>query len=143
MTQTAHAGAIAIVAALVHGPVQAQSQQQQRELCHGKHGVPADPGRPELLIEHSTAIIERGSRSARDLAVAFTNRGLGYRQTLEHQRAFEDFDQAIKLDANYLPAYCERGNLYWEEGKIERARQDFDQVARLKRRETELQVEEF
>src|SRR5262245_26019418 len=134
--------AIMFVAAFVHWTAQAQTQQQ-RELCYGKNRVPAEPGRPELLIDDSTAIIESGRRSARDLAVALTDRGLGHRQTLEHQRAFEDFDQAIKLDPNYLPAYCERGYLYWEEGEFERARQDFERVIRLKRREADLDVEEF
>jgi len=132
--------AIMIMAALVQAPAQAQ---QHRELCYGKNGAPADPERPERLIEDSTAIIESGRRSARDLAVAFTDRGRGHRQTFEPQDALEDFDQAIKLDPKYLPAYCERGDLYWEQGDIERARRDFDQVIRMRRREADLNVEEL
>jgi tetratricopeptide (TPR) repeat protein len=130
--------AIVIMAALVQAPA-----QQHRELCYGKSGAPADTGRPERLIEDSTAIIESGRRSARDLAVAFTDRGRGHRQTFEPQHALEDFDQAIRLDPSYLPAYCERGDLYWEQGDIERARQDFDRVTRLRRRDPELNVEEL
>ena len=151
MTQTAQArwattrmitGAAIVIVSLVHGPVQTQAQQQ-RALCYEKHGLPRDAGRSALLINENSAIIESGIHSARDLAVALTNRGLGYRQTHDYQRAFNDFDEAITLDSTYLPAYCERGDLYREQGDIERARQDFDQVTQLKRREAELSVEEF
>ena len=46
-------------------------------------------------------------------------------------------------DADYLPAYYRRGNLFWEIADFERARQDLDQIDRLKRREAVLSAEEL
>jgi len=98
---------------------------------------------PEILISGCTAVIQSGIHSGRNLVVAFTNRGLGYRGTFQYERAFADFDQAIGLDSNYLPAYHQRGSLYWERGDFERARQDLDQIARLQGLEAEPGAEEL
>jgi tetratricopeptide (TPR) repeat protein len=62
---------------------------------------------------------------------------------LQYESAFADFDQAIGLDADYLPAYYQRGSLFWETADFERARQDLDQIGRLKRREAVLSAEEL
>jgi tetratricopeptide (TPR) repeat protein len=137
------AGGITVIAAvLLYEAVQAQTEQQCA-LCYGKTGAPLDLEPPEILISGCTAVIQSGTRSGGDLAVAFTNRGLGYRRTSQFERAFEDFSQAITLDSTYTPAYYHRGKMYLERGEIQRAEEDFDQVARLKRREAELAVEEL
>ena len=137
------AGGMTVIAAvLLHEAVQAQTEQQWA-LCYGKADVPADLEWPEILISGCTAVIQSGKRSGHDLAVAFTNRGLGYRRTSQFERAFEDFSQAITLDSTYTPAYYHRGKMYLERGEIQRAGQDFDQVARLKQRAAELGVEEL
>jgi len=137
------AGGMTVIAAvLLHEAVQAQTEQQWA-LCYGKADVPADLEWPEILISGCTAVIQSGKRSGHDLAVAFTNRGLGHRRAFQFERAFEDFSQAITLDSAYTPAYYHRGNMYLERGEIQRAGQDFDQVARLKQRAAELGVEEL
>jgi tetratricopeptide (TPR) repeat protein len=110
---------------LIHGPIQAQTPQQL-EWCYGKDGAPPDPSQPELLLDACTAIIQSGTNSARDVAAAFTNRGFGYWQTHQRERALNDFNRAINLDADYLPAYCGRGSLYHELGEITQAIPDFD-----------------
>jgi tetratricopeptide (TPR) repeat protein len=135
-------GTMLISAVVLHEPVQAQTAQQCA-LCYGRTGAPLDLEPPGILISGCTAVIQSGKRSGHDLAVAFTNRGLGYRRTFQFERAFEDFSQAITLDPTYTPAYYHRGNMYLERGEIRRAEEDFDQVARLKPREAELGEEEL
>jgi tetratricopeptide (TPR) repeat protein len=137
------AGGTALIATvLLHEAVQAQTEQQCA-LCYGKADVPADLVPPEIQISGCTAVIQSGKRSGHDLALAFTNRGLGHRRAFQFERAFEDFSQAIALDPTYTPAYYHRGNMYLERGEIQRAEEDFDRVARLKQREAELGVEEL
>jgi tetratricopeptide (TPR) repeat protein len=129
--------AIMLAAMLVHGRAQAQTEEEW-DWCYGI-GVPAPNVQPpEILVSGCTAVIQSGIHGGRNLVVAFTNRGVGYRQTSQHDRAFADFEQAIALDADYLPAYDQRGSLYWDRGEFERAQQDLDQIVRLKRREVDL-----
>jgi len=134
-------GTTLIAAVLLHQAVQAQTARQC-DLCYGRTGGPADL-EPEVLISGCTAVIQSGDRGGHDLAMAFIIRGLGFTRTLQFERAFEDFDEAINLDSTYVPAYHHRGNLYLERGEIERAGQDFDQAARLKQREAALGDEEL
>src|SRR4029077_17725698 len=96
-------------------------------------GVPAPNVQPpELLIRRCTAVIQSGIHRG-----AFTNRGVGHRQTFQRYRAFADFDRAIALDADSLPAYDQRGSLHWDIGDFEHARQDLDRIIRLKQREVD------
>jgi tetratricopeptide (TPR) repeat protein len=128
--------ALILAVMLLHGHAQAQSEEQW-DRCYGI-GVPAPNVQPpELLIEGCTAVIQSGIHSGRNLVVAFTNRGVGHRQTSQRDRAFADFDRAIALDADYLPAYDQRGSLYWDIGDFEHARQDLDRIIRLKRQAVE------
>ena len=130
-----------IVAVLLHQAAQAQTAWQC-DLCYAKTGGPAHP-EPAILISGCTGGIQSGDRSGHELAVAFTVRGPGYRRTSLFAFAFEDFNEAINLDATHAPAYRHRGNLYLERGEIERAEQDFDQAARLEQREAALGDEEL
>jgi tetratricopeptide (TPR) repeat protein len=141
---TAVAASIAVTAAmLVMAPATVQAQTEQEwDSCYGI-GVSTNFQPPEILISGCTAVIQSGIHSGRNLVVAFTNRGLGYRGTFQYESAFADFDQAIGLDSNYLPAYHQRGSLYWERGDFERARQDLDQIVRLQRLEAEPGAEEL
>jgi tetratricopeptide (TPR) repeat protein len=136
-----HALAIMLAAMLLQGHAQAQTEEQW-DWCYGI-GVPAPNVQPpERLIDGCTAVIQAGIHSGRNLVVAFTNRGVGHRQTFQHDRAFADFEQAIALDPDFLPAYDHRGSLYWDIGAFEHARQDLDQILRLKRREVDLRATE-
>ena len=99
-----------LAAMLLHGHAQAQTEEQW-DWCYGGIGVPArNVQPPELLISGCTAVIQSGIHRGRNLVVAFTNRGVGHRQTFQYDRAFADF---------------------------EHARQDLDQIVRLKRREVD------
>ena len=138
---TAAAASSAAAAAMVIGTPSAAQTEQQWDSCYGI-GVPADREPPEILISGCTAVIRSGIHGGHNLAVAFANRGLGYRQTSQDERALADFDQAIAIASDCLPAYYRRGSLYWERGDHERARRDFDQIVRLERQEAEFGVDE-
>jgi tetratricopeptide (TPR) repeat protein len=131
--------AAATVAVLAPAPAQAQTEQQWNA-CYGI-GVSVTAQPPEVLIAGCTAVIRSGVHGGRNLVVAFTNRGVGFRRTSRYDDAFADFGQAIRLDAEYLPAYYQRGSLFWETADFERARQDLDQIDRLKRPEAVLSAE--
>jgi tetratricopeptide (TPR) repeat protein len=122
-------------------PAPAQTEQEW-DACYGI-GVSTNFQSPEVLISGCTAVIQSGIHGGRNLVAALTNRGLGYRGTLQYESAFADFDRAIRLDADYLPAYYRRGSLFWEIADFERARQDLDQIDRLRRREAVLSAEEL
>jgi tetratricopeptide (TPR) repeat protein len=138
MASTAAAATLTVMAP---APAQAQTEQQW-DSCYGI-GVPATAQPPEILIAGCTAVIRSGIHGGRNLVAAFTNRGLGFRRTAKYDDAFSDFDQALRLDADYLPAYYQRGSLFWETADFERARQDLDQIDRLKRPEAVLSAEEL
>ena len=141
---TAVAASIAVTAAMiVMASATAQGQTEQEwDSCYGI-GVSTNFQSPESLISGCTAVIQSGIHSGRNLVVAFTNRGRGYQGTWQYERAFADFDQAIRLDPDDLLVYRQRGSLFWEIGDFERVRQDLDQIDRLKRREAVLSAEEL
>ena len=64
-------------------------------------------------------------------AVALAAACLGPAQAQQHDRAIQDFDQAIKLNPNYAIAFYNRGNAYRLKGQHDRAIQDLDQAIKL------------
>jgi tetratricopeptide (TPR) repeat protein len=65
------------------------------------------------------------------IASKASNRGLAYRAKGEHDRAIQDYDEAIKLNPNLAIAFYNRGLAYGAKGQHDRAIQDFDQAIRL------------
>ena len=72
-------------------------------------------------------------------ALAYANRGLSYANLGQHQRAIEDYDEAIRLDPGLAPAYGNRGVAYYDLGshpvdpsQFQRAIEDYDEAIRLK-----------
>jgi tetratricopeptide (TPR) repeat protein len=49
----------------------------------------------------------------------------------QHQRAIEDYNQAIRLDPKYAGAYSNRGVAHSDLGRHQRAIEDFNQAIRL------------
>ncbi len=121
------AAIIALIApVLTHGlPARAQTQQQL-DWCTGKDIVP-----PDQVIGGCTALIQSGKFTGKNLAAAFTNRGIAYANKDQTDRAIQDHDQAIKLDPNDARALNIRGNAYLSNGQADRAIQDHDQAIRL------------
>jgi tetratricopeptide (TPR) repeat protein len=98
---------------------------------------------PDISISGCTAIIEGGQETRNNpilcsnlkcqsnLAVAFMNRGNAYEGKGQHDRALEDYDQAIRLSPNWPVAFTNRGNAYNRKGQYDRAVEDFDQAIRF------------
>ena len=66
------------------------------ELCNGLNIPPADQ------ISGCTAIIDLSSNTPRTLAVAHNNRGNAYVKLGQYDRALQDFDQSIKINAENM-----------------------------------------
>lgn len=123
--------AAAFVAAVVSLTVatwaHAQSDLLKRlETCNGVGTASLD-----LQINGCTALIESGALAPQGLAVAFTIRGNGYVRKQDYDRAIGDYNDAIRLDANYSKAFNDRGVAYQKKVEFDRAIADFDQAIRL------------
>src|SRR5262249_35585571 len=63
-------------------------------------------------IAACTRLISLGRYNGRDLAIIYTNRGNTWGGDLDRPIAdykIRDYDQAIRLDPTYVPAYIRRG----------------------------------
>lgn len=53
---------------------------------------------PDISIAGCTALIQSGQETTNILAVAFYNRGISYDRKGEHDRAIQDYGQAISVE---------------------------------------------
>jgi tetratricopeptide (TPR) repeat protein len=72
-------------------------------------------------VSECTAAIESGQLSGANLAKTFHNRGLAYYRDKEYDRAIQDFDQALRLNPGFVPAFVQRGLAYENKGNATRA----------------------
>jgi lipoprotein NlpI len=85
----------------------------------------------DLAIYYCTQVIESGGLSEKKLAIAYNNRGIGYDEKRDYNRAIQDFSQAIRLDPSYAIAYNNRGNAYRDKQDYDSAIRDYSQAIRL------------
>jgi tetratricopeptide (TPR) repeat protein len=64
--------------------------------------------------------------------MAYYNRGVAYGVLGQHQRAIEDYNQAIRLKWDDAKPYINRGMMYGNLGQHDRAIEDYNQAIRLK-----------
>jgi protein O-mannosyl-transferase len=64
-------------------------------------------------------------------AFLYNNRGFAYAELGQYQRAFYDFNEAIRLKANYIDAYNNRGTIYNKFGYPQQAIEDFSKAIQL------------
>jgi tetratricopeptide (TPR) repeat protein len=84
-------------------------------------------------IAACTRLISSGRYNGRDLAIIYTNRGNAWGGDLDRPIAdykIRDYDQAIRLDPTYVPAYIKRGYA-WGSKDLDRAIADYTEVIRL------------
>ena len=117
-----------IAAALVLAAPGAFAQtQQERQWCESETGVTADQ-----RIDGCSAVIKAGREKGDKLAEVFNNRGVAYRVKGDHERAIQDYGQAIKLNTKFAAAYINRGVAYDHKGDYDRAIADYEQALKLK-----------
>ena len=85
----------------------------------------------DTSIGACTALIGFAGQPGDTLAKAFTYRGFSRLKKNQYDGAIEDFNQAIRLDANNAWAFANRGNAYFNKRQFDRALQDYDQALRL------------
>ena len=66
-----------------------------------------------------------------NLAEAYNNRGIAYKNSGDYHRAIQDYDKAIELNPNLIQVYNNRGNTYENLGDYHRAIQDYDKAIEL------------
>ncbi|MCH8237144.1 MAG: tetratricopeptide repeat protein [Proteobacteria bacterium] len=87
---------------------------------------------PDIRIVACTRNIKSGRFIGRNLAVAFSNRGLAYKMKGHGDKAIADFSEAIRLKPDFVFALNNRGNAYYDKGHFDRAIEDYDEAVRLK-----------
>jgi len=100
---------------------------QERAWCEGEDAVTIDQ-----RIEGCSAVIKAGREKGEKLAEAFNTRGIGYRLKGEYDRAIQDYNQAIRINAKFSTAYNNRAIAYDTKGDYDRAIADYEQAIKLK-----------
>jgi tetratricopeptide (TPR) repeat protein len=99
-----------------------QSKQENVNKC-----MSADP---DTRIAGCTALIQTHQDTAQNLSIMYNNRGNAYNRKGDHDRAIQDFSEAIRLSPQF-GYYNNRGVDYYEKDDYDRAIQDFDEAIRL------------
>ena len=120
----------ACAVALPQRPVSARRKRSNRRPGRGAASK-ADGVSLDLKISGCSTVILSGTLSNSDLALAYNNRGSAYSDKGQHDRAIQDYDQAIKLNPSNARAYYNRGIAYSAKGQHDRAIQDYDQAIKL------------
>ena len=108
-----------------------------------REAVKIDPNNPDiyLITGDIYMLINDGSNAIRNYNLAqfadpqspTANMKIGYvyAKSRALQSAIPFFEEAIKLNENYAPAYRELGQLYWRAGRIEQSKNYFKQYLDL------------
>jgi tetratricopeptide (TPR) repeat protein len=78
-------------------------------------------GSADAAIAACTRLIATGTKSATELALAYSYRGLHLIEKREYDRALADYNTATKLNPNNSLPYSGRGIIYLERGDFDRA----------------------
>jgi len=115
--------AVIFVALMVVSPAAAQ-QSQARSWCYGN-------STDVETISACTLVILSGRESQRNLANAYFNRGIAYKNQRDFDRAIADYTQAIQLNPKDAKPHVNRGNVYSDKGDFDRAIADYSEAIQL------------
>jgi tetratricopeptide (TPR) repeat protein len=113
---------VALLACAVLGLV-APAWADDRSDCNGD--------KSDGAIGACTRVIRAGTSTGRDLAMVYYARGRSYRLMGDNERAIADYNESIKLDSRYAPAFLGRGNAWKSKRDFDRAITDFSEAIRL------------
>lgn len=97
-------------------------------LAHADEWADCNSGDSEKRFRGCTAIIDANADTAKNLAIAYANRGYGSYFNGELDLAIADFDRAIALNPKYAEAHFARGLTYFEKGDLVRAIAEYDRA---------------
>jgi tetratricopeptide (TPR) repeat protein len=116
--------AFSLLMALTTGPVFAQTQEQL-DWCYGKDSA------PEKTVDGCTAVIQSGTKTGKDLALAFAYRGFVLLKRGKLDSAIQDFGEAIRLDPIDANTRINRCTAYSFAGRFDQAIEDCSEAIRL------------
>ncbi len=87
---------------------------------------------PDVRIFGCSAVIDAGTDTKKNIALAYSNRGLAYGDKGEYDRAITDYDKAIALNPEDAVAYYNRGVAYEELGNKQQAATDYQKALSLR-----------
>jgi tetratricopeptide (TPR) repeat protein len=90
---------------------------------------------PDRIIAACTKIINSKKESKGDRAWAYSNRGVGYENKGDRDRALADYNEAVRLDPKNGDAFRNRGGIYDLKGDRDRAIANYDEALRLNTRD--------
>jgi tetratricopeptide (TPR) repeat protein len=105
--------ALAAMGALLVSPAWALTPQQVDQ-CRSSTDL-------KLRVASCTAVIESGNWPEKDLAWAFNNRGVGYRELGELDRALEDYTRSLRIDPTNADEHYNLGLIYVLKHNYDRA----------------------
>jgi len=85
----------------------------------------------DLKISGCSKLISSKKLNKQSTAMAYNNRGIGYKNKGNYERALTDYNMAIKLAPKFAKAYVNRGNVYIKLGDVERAISDDTMAIKL------------
>lgn len=91
----------------------------------------SEAGDRDLAIDYFTSCISGGDLSAENLAVSHNDRGLAYYDKGDHDRAIQDYTEAIRLNPVLSVAHSNRGNTYSDKGDYDEAIRNYDEAIRI------------
>jgi tetratricopeptide (TPR) repeat protein len=91
----------------------------------------ADGTSPEQRAAGCTAVIDAGSVSSDDVAVAPFNRGGVHLDQDQFDQAIQDYSAAIRLKPDFAEAFNNCGNAYDDAGQDNQALRDYDEALRI------------
>ena len=93
--------------------VAAWTPMTQADFSENIRRCDSDDTHPDIRIAACTRNIESGRFTGKNLAVAFTNRGISYKRKGQWDRAIADFSEAISLKSDDAHVFNNRGNAYY------------------------------
>jgi tetratricopeptide (TPR) repeat protein len=87
---------------------------------------------PDLAISGCSAIIDAGTETKENIAVAYRLRGIAYGKKGDDERAIRDFDRIIVLYPKNANSYFKRALAYEQSGNTKLAAADYRKVLSLR-----------
>jgi tetratricopeptide (TPR) repeat protein len=83
---------------------------------------------PSQVVAGCTSVLKVTFDDKSITAMAYYRRGFAYSRLKETDKSLQDYDEALKIDAKFVPALFQRGSLYYMRNNYDRSLDDFNQA---------------